>query len=78
MFTSASCCMPRPLPDEMSINNPLLSSQTLGIIYTVVSRGMVILANHASVHGNFTEVTQQVLDNIPAEVDGKLTYASGE
>lgn len=62
----------------MSVNNPLLSNQTLGIIYCVLARGTVVLAHQAAIHGNFSEVTQQVLANIPADVDGKLTYASGE
>ncbi len=71
--------LPAPSLAEMSINSSLLSpEQSLGIIYTVVARGTVVLAHHAAVHGNFGEVSQQVLEKIPADVDGRLTYASGE
>ena len=38
----------------------------------------MVLVHHAACHGNFSEVAQQVLGNIPAESDGKLTYAAGE
>ena len=59
--------------------NPiLLSSSTLGIIYSLVARDGVILAHHACCHGNFTEVAQQVLRSITKETDDRLSYASGE
>lgn len=56
----------------------LLSSTTLGIIYSLVARDRVILAHHACCHGNFSEVAQQVLRNISRESDNRLSYASGE
>lgn len=62
----------------MSLNGYLGQTSSLGIIYTVVARGTTILAQFASHHGNFTEVCQQVLELVPAEVDGKLTYAARE
>ena len=61
--------------------NPiLLSSSTLGIIYSLVARlgGGAILAHHACCHGNFTEVARQVLRNISREAETRLSYASGE
>lgn len=65
--------------DSSFHSNPiLLSSSTLGIIYSLVARGGVILAHHACCHGNFTEVAQQVLRNITRETDTRLSYASGE
>lgn len=51
---------------------------TLGIIYSLVARGGVILAHYACCHGNFSEVAQQVLTNISLEDDNRLSYASGE
>ena len=56
----------------------ILSSTTLGIIYSLVARDRVILAHHACCHGNFSEVAQQVLRNISRELDSRLSYASGE
>ena len=55
-----------------------LSSSTLGIIYSLVARGGVILAHHACCHGNFTEVAQQVLRSVVRETDCRLSYAAGE
>lgn len=59
-------------------NTVLLSSSTLGIIYSLIARGTIILAHHACCHGNFTEVAQQVLRSISCESDRRLSYASGE
>lgn len=71
--------MSMSLRTPINANGVILSDQTLGIIYAVIARGAsVILAHHATCHGNFTEVAQQVLGNIPPESDGKLTYAAGE
>ena len=53
-------------------------SPSLGIIYTVVARGTLILTQYASHHGNFTEVSQQVLELVPTDVNSKLTYATRE
>ena len=67
------------LRTAINANGVLLTEHTLGIIYTVIARGTsVVLFHHAACHGNFSEVAQQVLVNIPAENDGKLTYAAGE
>ena len=61
-----------------SSKSVLLSSSTLGIIYSLVARNRVILAHYASCHGNFSEVAQQVLKSISSEVDKRLSYASDE
>ena len=55
-----------------------LSTYTLGIVYSMIARGNVILVHYACCHGNFSEVIERVLINIPFEKDGKLTYAAGE
>ncbi|KAJ3300490.1 Vesicle-associated membrane protein, partial [Blyttiomyces sp. JEL0837] len=39
----------------------------------LVARGAVVLAEHASTTGNFTTVTQHILEKIP-EGDSKMTY----
>ena len=55
-----------------------VSAYTLGIIYSLIARGNVILAHYACCHGNFSEVALQVIKNIELDMDGKLTYAAGE
>ncbi|KAJ2610442.1 hypothetical protein H4S08_003608 [Coemansia sp. RSA 1365] len=44
-----------------------------GIIYALVARGSVTLAEHSSTTGNFQQVTQAILEKIPPN-DSKLTY----
>ena len=44
------------------------------LLYSVVSRGITILAKYATCPGNFAEVTSQILAKIPPE-DSKLTYS---
>lgn len=46
------------------------------ILFSVVSRGSVVLAKYATCAGNFTEVTEQILSKIPPH-DDKLTYSHG-
>jgi vesicle-associated membrane protein 7 len=46
------------------------------ILYSVVARGITVLAKYASCPGNFTEVTEQIIAKIPPE-DSKLTYSHG-
>ncbi|KAJ3089311.1 Vesicle-associated membrane protein [Quaeritorhiza haematococci] len=43
------------------------------IIYGLVARGPVILAEHATKTGNFTTITQHILEKIP-EGDSKMSY----
>ncbi|KAJ1560713.1 hypothetical protein HK096_007520, partial [Nowakowskiella sp. JEL0078] len=44
------------------------------LIYGLVSRGTVILAEHATTTGNFTTITSHILDKIPEDHDSKMTY----
>lgn len=46
------------------------------ILYSVVSRGVTVLAKYASCAGNFAEVTEQILSKISPEAP-KLTYSHG-
>lgn len=46
------------------------------ILYSVVSRGITILAYHATCAGNFEEVTEIILSQIPPE-NNKMTYSQG-
>uniref|UniRef100_T1JBQ6 Vesicle-associated membrane protein 7 n=1 Tax=Strigamia maritima TaxID=126957 RepID=T1JBQ6_STRMM len=46
------------------------------ILYSVVARGITVLAKYASCAGNFAEVTEQILAKIAPE-NGKLTYSHG-
>lgn len=46
------------------------------ILYSVVARGVTVLAKYASCAGNFEEVTEIILSQIPPEND-KLTYSQG-
>ncbi|TPX60628.1 hypothetical protein SpCBS45565_g07465 [Spizellomyces sp. 'palustris'] len=43
------------------------------IIYGLVARGAIILAEHATTTGNFTTVTQHILERLP-EGDSKMTF----
>jgi vesicle-associated membrane protein 7 len=43
------------------------------LIYSLVSRGSTILCEHTDAAGNFTTVTQAILDKIPAS-NGKMSY----
>ncbi|XP_031622849.1 vesicle-associated membrane protein 7 [Contarinia nasturtii] len=46
------------------------------ILYSVISRGSTVLAKNAECVGNFAEVTEQIIKNIPTH-NHKLTYAHG-
>lgn len=46
------------------------------ILYSVISRGTTVLAKNAECVGNFAEVTEQIIKNIPSH-NHKLTYAHG-
>ncbi|CAI2182429.1 3431_t:CDS:2 [Funneliformis geosporum] len=45
----------------------------MSLIYGLVARGSVILAEYTSSSGNFTQVTQAILEKIPPN-NSKLTY----
>lgn len=55
-----------------SSSSPQLKG-SVGIIYALVARGPVILAEHSTTTGNFQQVTQAILDKIPPN-NSKLTY----
>jgi hypothetical protein len=46
------------------------------ILYSVITRGTVVLTKYASCAGNFSEVTEQIMAKIPPE-NAKLTYSHG-
>lgn len=50
------------------------------ILYAVVSRRTTVLAKHAVCPGNFSDVTEQILEKIGVgpEEDDKLTYSHGQ
>lgn len=43
------------------------------IIYSLVSRGSTVLAEYTEASGNFTTVTQSILEKIPS-TNGKMSY----
>jgi vesicle-associated membrane protein 7 len=45
----------------------------MALVYALVARGNKILAEHTDSSGNFTTVTQSILDRIP-DKDAKCTY----
>jgi len=45
----------------------------MSIIYTIVARGSVVLAEFSNSTGNFTQITRRILDKIPQQ-DGKMSY----
>ena len=45
----------------------------MSLVYALIARGNTVLAEHTSSTGNFTTVTQNILDRIP-DKDAKCTY----
>ncbi len=45
----------------------------MSIIYSVVARGAVVLAEYSNSTGNFMQITRRILDKIPQQ-DGKMSY----
>ena len=62
----------------MASYGTLRSIQSLGIVYSCVSRDGSILVCHASCDGNYSDVVPNVLAMIPSGEDGRMTYTSGE
>lgn len=58
-----------------SIDRKFISNK-MPILYSVISRGPTVLAKNAECVGNFAEVTEQIIKNIPSN-NHKLTYAHG-
>eukprot|EP00026_Physarum_polycephalum_P012468 Phypoly_transcript_12779.p1 GENE.Phypoly_transcript_12779~~Phypoly_transcript_12779.p1 ORF type:complete len:275 (+),score=49.74 Phypoly_transcript_12779:171-995(+) len=46
----------------------------MAIIYAVVARGSVVLAEHTDSQGNFVTVTQRILEKIPNDKDDMRSY----
>lgn len=46
----------------------------MAIIYAVVSRGSVILAEYANAKGTFDQVVRKILEKVPMEGNTKLFY----
>jgi len=44
------------------------------IIYSIVSRATVVLAEYTSAKGNFDQVTRRILEKIPTTHDSKMSY----
>jgi hypothetical protein len=44
------------------------------IIYSIVARGNVVLAEHSTAKGNFDTVTRRILEKIPTTHDSKMSY----
>jgi vesicle-associated membrane protein 7 len=43
------------------------------IVYCLIARGSVVLAEYATASGNFMTISRIILDNLP-QVDGKKSY----
>lgn len=65
-------CSSTPTPPDCSGRVPRVAS-AMSIIYSLIARGNIILAEYTSSSGNFTTITQSILDRIP-EKDAKCTY----
>jgi len=46
------------------------------ILYSLISRGAVVLCSHKNGEGNFVEAVRKILPNIPTKADAKTTYTS--
>ena len=44
------------------------------IIYSVVARGTVVLAEFSSARGNFDQVARKILEKIPTQTNSKMSY----
>jgi len=44
------------------------------IIYSIVARGKVVLAEVSTAKGNFDQVTRRILEKIPTTADSKMSY----
>merc|ERR1711918_14387 len=44
------------------------------ILYSLVARGRVVLAEYTSTSGNFPTVTRMLLNKIPSNTDSKMSY----
>ncbi|XP_072964432.1 vesicle-associated membrane protein 714 [Typha angustifolia] len=47
----------------------------MGILYAVVSRGTVVLAEFAAVTGNTGAVARRILEKLPADADSRLCFS---
>lgn len=47
---------------------------TMPIIYTVIARGSVVLAEYSTARGNFDEVARRILEKVPTEHNSKMSY----
>jgi len=45
----------------------------MSIIYAIVARGSIVLAEYSNSTGNFTHITRRILEKIPQQ-DGKMSY----
>jgi len=45
----------------------------MSIIYTIVARGSIVLAEYSNTTGNFTQISRRILEKIPQQ-DGKMSY----
>jgi vesicle-associated membrane protein 7 len=50
----------------------------MAIIYSVVARGSVVLAEHTDSQGNFITVTHRILEKIPHDKDDMRSYLYDE
>ena len=48
--------------------------QSSRILYALVARGRVVLAEYTSTSGNFPTVTRMLLNKIPTDMDNKMSY----
>jgi vesicle-associated membrane protein 7 len=46
----------------------------MSLIYAIVAKGGIILAEHANSSGNFTAITHAILEKINPQVESRLTY----
>jgi len=44
------------------------------IIYSVIARGTVVLAEFSTAKGNFDQVARRILEKIPSQIDSKMSY----
>ncbi len=70
------CCVPahQPLITLRGIHTHLNYIEKMPIIYGIVARGAVVLAEFSNAKGNFDQVTKRILEKIPTEHNSKMSY----
>ena len=66
--------LPHTKQEAHNSYNFVFNMQQSKILYALVARGRVVLAEYTSTSGNFPTVTRMLLNKIPTDLDNKMSY----